>query len=778
LVLGPPGTGKTTWLLGVIEKMLEEGVPPSKIAFLTFTKKAASEAKERAAKRFSFGPDDLVWFRTIHSLVFRQLGLNKAQVVKQSDFGELGKMLGVEFEGKSSLDEEGVVTGAAKGDKMVFLENLARATGRGLKRVWEEQDHGLGHDANRGVSFEELSAFARAYAKFKGARGLIDYTDMLETFVKQRSTPRVDALIVDEAQDLSHAQWAAVEVVAAAAKVVHVAGDDDQCSLADSLVETTLGPMKAIELDPQHHKLICWDRDGENKLAGFCDGYRFKKQVTALWSGDVVTIEAGGQRTRVTWNHHCFARWSSVAKTKFVTYLMRQGVRWRVGWCQLFRADGAMHLNVRARAEKADGVWILDAFDSKAEAYAAEAVVAAHHGIPTITFEPVNNATNLTRETIDRVFNALGEDLQRRAHELLSDRRMSPQYPLWSPNTAQRFGSLTFVTRACNLSPLMLTPVRSGKREIEWLKTRTQVQFESGIKIVSLDVEKHHNYVVDGIVTHNCIFRWAGADVEQFMRLEGQTRVLDQSYRIPAAVHEIAEQLTGRIAARRPKRFKPRDERGLVDHATTVDDVDMSTGSWLLLARHVYQLDAYERVCREQGWSYEIKGRSFANSANIRTIMAWEALRRGEKVQVSAAVGAYKKIRAGVAAAGRLALSRRDSDELVSLADLRDQFGLATAAIWHEAFDAMPYSEKDFYVRARRQGERLTGDPRIRISTIHGAKGGQADNVVLGLDISEMADAGMRRNPDDETRVFYVGATRAKERLVAIQPRTRMFFEL
>ena len=68
-IFGPPGTGKTTALLNMVDKALESGVQPQEIAFLAFTKKAATEAKERAAERFHLDlKNDLVYFRTLHSL--------------------------------------------------------------------------------------------------------------------------------------------------------------------------------------------------------------------------------------------------------------------------------------------------------------------------------------------------------------------------------------------------------------------------------------------------------------------------------------------------------------------------------------------------------------------------------------------------------------------------------------------------------------------------------------------------------------------------------------
>ena len=60
IILGPPGTGKTHTLLNRVEEELARGTPPDRIAFLAFTKKAATEARDRAMKKFKL-EEHVVW---------------------------------------------------------------------------------------------------------------------------------------------------------------------------------------------------------------------------------------------------------------------------------------------------------------------------------------------------------------------------------------------------------------------------------------------------------------------------------------------------------------------------------------------------------------------------------------------------------------------------------------------------------------------------------------------------------------------------------------------
>ena len=91
-------------------------------------------------------------------------------------------------------------------------------------------------------------------------------------------------------------------------------------------------------------------------------------------------------------------------------------------------------------------------------------------------------------------------------------------------------------------------------------------------------------------------------------------------------------------------------------------------------------------------------------------------------------------------------------------------------------FTNLAVHERSYILALLRAGEKIIKTPRIKLSTIHSAKGGEAENVVLLTDIPAKTWKKYEKQPDDETRVFYVGLTRAKQNLHIVQPKTNKYF--
>jgi len=203
--------------LRIVEDALSRGVPPERIAYLAFTRKAAYEAQERAMQQFGFDEKRFPYFRTLHSLAFRELGLQRDEVMTNTHYRKLGKALGVEFKG--IYDEDlGIHTGDGLGDKCSRIESLARV---GMRSLEEQYNLTPVND----LTLHAVKQYDAAMRRYKKENGLLDFTDMLERY---GSALPVDICIFDEAQDLSSLQYKMAIAAAANATEVYIAGDDDQ----------------------------------------------------------------------------------------------------------------------------------------------------------------------------------------------------------------------------------------------------------------------------------------------------------------------------------------------------------------------------------------------------------------------------------------------------------------------------------------------------------------------------------------------------------------------
>lgn len=270
------------------------------------------------------------------------------------------------------------------------------------------------------------------------------------------------------------------------------------------------------------------------------------------------------------------------------------------------------------------------------------------------------------------------------------------------------------------------------------------------------------------------IYKWAGADVDYLINNSKNAMVLKQSYRVPSSVHEVASRCIGQVRSRIHKEWTPRKDKGIVRWEPTIELVDMEKGDWLVLARTNYLLEDVAEYCRNEGWFFEVKGRPSISEAKVRAVIYWERLRKGETVSLNECANILKYVKVDK----HKKLDLLDSDLTMQYQDLKSHFPDLPEGNWYDVFTLLSPSEVSYIRAMLRRGEKITKQPRIRLSTIHAAKGGEATNVVLLTDITTKVYKNYQQNPDDENRVFYVGVTRTKENLYLIEPKSPRCYQI
>ena len=238
------------------------------------------------------------------------------------------------------------------------------------------------------------------------------------------------------------------------------------------------------------------------------------------------------------------------------------------------------------------------------------------------------------------------------------------------------------------------------------------------------------------------IYGWAGADVDRFIKEPAKEKVLSKSRRIPIAVQEISEVITERIQGlRATKNYLPRNEQGLCSKINSLENIDLHNGKWLILTRTISRAKEICDLLKVKGLYHENKNRKSYDTKLYKAIINHSKWLNGEDITDAA------------------------------LQDIKEYMGereLKKDLKWYECFDTASADEKIYIRLMLSNGEKLSEEARIKVSTIHAAKGGECENVVLVLDNAKKireATAHSIIKRDEEHRVWYVGCTRAKRNL-------------
>jgi DNA helicase II / ATP-dependent DNA helicase PcrA len=311
------------------------------------------------------------------------------------------------------------------------------------------------------------------------------------------------------------------------------------------------------------------------------------------------------------------------------------------------------------------------------------------------------------------------------------------------------------------------------------------------------------------------IYSFAGATPETMLHPEipdDHKIILNQSHRLPEAVREFAEQLIHRVSRRQEKVYAARPEQGAVyrissgykspEYAILTSATEyLSRGKTIMfLASCAYMLQPVIQVLRKNAipfhnpyrrscgfWNPLRSGNRGSATSRIRALLEAHPGSGGESRRWNyAEFESWAEWLAGTGTLKNNALRPTGpamAKQNVTMEYLAEVFEPEAFALLRTAFSGdcqallkwwREHVHPDFFrstqfpadITARRGPRAIIDVPQVIVGTIHSVKGGQADVVYLFPDLSRAGDASYQiagAARDSVTRLFYVGATRARE---------------
>ncbi len=316
------------------------------------------------------------------------------------------------------------------------------------------------------------------------------------------------------------------------------------------------------------------------------------------------------------------------------------------------------------------------------------------------------------------------------------------------------------------------------------------------------------------------VYAWQGADPDLLLEEDvDEDEVLPNSYRLPSRILNVVNKEVSHIEKRQEKDLKPRKEGGSVNAVQrpsmldlvrnvrgTIEETEDDTAMILFRAR--YQMFQFMDEFIDEGIPFKcLTDQRMWTDRLCQYVDAIEALDNNEPVD-----GLQARRLADMLADSAFGTGERD--ELFDVLDEREEetgvddivnMDIEPEVIRdHAPFAPDPRSAADMLRKVTNFQERsvdayFTGDytgvarDRVRVGTIHSAKGREADHVFVATDLTEKVVEQMAATvdqqdtevpgdeeftkhtspvptlTDNERRVFYVGMSRARERLVLME---------
>jgi DNA helicase-2/ATP-dependent DNA helicase PcrA len=253
-----------------------------------------------------------------------------------------------------------------------------------------------------------------------------------------------------------------------------------------------------------------------------------------------------------------------------------------------------------------------------------------------------------------------------------------------------------------------------------------------------------------------------------------EEHVISKSWRVPRAIGERADEIIRKVSHRKQKEVKWMDKEGELRRM----NLDAFTLPWrtymerydsiMVLTRHRKGARSFSDDLKAVGVPHDVNGEGLSAWPEARLIHTYFELKAGKKVTIKQA----KKL----------------LDELDLNADMlkglkpRDKIDFKTlpavdwnARTWVGTFAGGNQTKLKRYEAIRQLvnqdgHEALVRDPKVRVKTMHAAKGDEAELIVIVPECTSI----VRRNimTPAEIRLAYVTTTRAKRDAIILTPRS------
>ena len=302
------------------------------------------------------------------------------------------------------------------------------------------------------------------------------------------------------------------------------------------------------------------------------------------------------------------------------------------------------------------------------------------------------------------------------------------------------------------------------------------------------------------------IYEWAGAKPEYFLDMDGKINdempelwedktgywedegvyILDQSWRMPNNILELAKLIINQVDERQEKQIKPHHEGGefiplLQPSASEVINL-INPDDTMILFRAKYHMQNFGQELIKAGIPYTDRFKTWKEPVlKLRNGIA--ALKNGDRLMTG-----------GQAAKIVEELPPAALDTSTSKSNLQDRLGAQSEVPTAQLISSTNYNRptndselqrwcREFvtddmnYYREMAVRRNLLMDNEhlsphgVELETIHGSKGQEADTIILSTDTTQSVLDNMPRGEltDAERRLYYVGATRTENRLVMCQ---------